>query len=67
MADEQHTVVIELDEKCAEALSYQISDWMCWVAGLKVGIKIGDEYNSDFIPGVDHIRELNIKIKDKLK
>lgn len=55
---------IELDEKFAEDLSAQISDWLCWVGGVKWATRNDDSF--DFIPDTDTLRELNIKLKNKI-
>jgi len=60
----EKTVTITLTENQADALSGEISDWACWSAGFRFGLKAADGFDSgDFKPSIENLRELNIKLK----
>ena len=56
---------IRLDTDKADALSCQLSDWLCWVGGVQWATR-NDDF-AGFIPDIDWLRKLNIEIKNELR
>jgi hypothetical protein len=58
-------ITIEIDNP--ESVTHDISDLLCWWQGFSTGMNHRDD---DFNPvaghGIEAIRKLNIKIKDKI-
>ena len=61
------TVIVKLTQEEADAISFQLSDWLCWSAGFQYGHKVADPFGEmPFVPEIGNLRKINIKIKDAM-
>ena len=59
-------ITIEIDDQFADAVSGEISDWICWASGVSFAAKTMEDWNRPFIPDHNNLRMLNGKIKDAM-
>ena len=59
-------ITIEINDLFADAVSGEISDWICWASGVRFAAKTMDEWERPFIPDHNNLSELNGKIKEAM-
>lgn len=64
----KNKIKISIEIEDAERFRDELADLLCWWEGFKMGLKVNPDSSQYIIAdnGIDKVKELNIKIKDKI-